>query len=63
MQATGTSHWCLMLGSAWFSVSFLACNRSPTGILVRHWHRLHKDAVGAPSLETPKVRLDRALNT
>ena len=23
---------------------------------VRHWHRLPGEAVGAPSLETPKVR-------
>jgi len=30
---------------------------------VRHWHRLPREAVGAPSLETPKVRLDGALST
>ncbi len=30
---------------------------------VRHWHRLPGEAVGAPSLETPKVRLDGALSS
>jgi len=28
-----------------------------------HWHRLLKDVVDAPSLETAKVRLDGALST
>jgi len=28
---------------------------------VRHWHRLPREAVGAPSLEAFKVRLDGAL--
>jgi len=27
----------------------------------RHWHRLPRDVVDAPSLETLKVRLDQAL--
>ena len=31
--------------------------------VVRHWHRLPREVVGAPSLETLRVRLDRALNT
>ena len=31
--------------------------------VLRHWHRLPREAVGAPSLETPKVRLDGALST
>ena len=30
--------------------------------VVRHWHRLPREVVDAPSLETLKVRLDRALN-
>ena len=29
--------------------------------VVKHWHRLPTEVVGAPSLETFKVRLDRAL--
>lgn len=29
--------------------------------VVKHWHRLSREAVGAPSLETFKVRLDGAL--
>jgi len=31
--------------------------------VVRHWHRLLREAMDAPSLETLKVRLDRALST
>ena len=31
--------------------------------VVRHWHRLPREAVGAPSLEVFKVRLDGALAT
>ena len=31
--------------------------------VVRHWHRLNRDVVGAPSLETFKVRLDGALSS
>jgi len=31
--------------------------------VVRHWHRLPGEVVGAPSLETPKVRVDGALST
>ena len=29
--------------------------------VVRHWHRLPREAVGAPSLEVLKARLDGAL--
>ena len=28
----------------------------------RHWHRLPREVVDAPSLQTPNVRLDRALS-
>ena len=31
--------------------------------VVRHWHRLPRLVADAPSLKTPKVRLDRALST
>ena len=31
--------------------------------VVRHWHRLPREAVGAPSLQTLQVRLDGALST
>ena len=31
--------------------------------VVRHWHRLPREAVDAPSLETLKVRLDGAQST
>jgi len=31
--------------------------------VVRHWHRLPREVVDAPPLETSKVRLDRALST
>jgi len=30
---------------------------------VKHWHRLPREMVGAPSLETLKPMLDRALST
>jgi len=30
---------------------------------VRQWHRLPREVVGAPSLQTAEVRLDRALST
>ncbi|KFR17206.1 hypothetical protein N306_06195, partial [Opisthocomus hoazin] len=30
--------------------------------VVKHWHRLPREAVEAPSLETFKARLDRALS-
>ncbi|KFP41262.1 hypothetical protein N324_05614, partial [Chlamydotis macqueenii] len=30
--------------------------------VVEHWHRLSRDMVGAPSLETFKARLDGALS-
>jgi len=30
---------------------------------MRHWHRLPRDVVETPFLETLKVRLDRALST
>ncbi|KFQ95404.1 hypothetical protein Y956_16057, partial [Nipponia nippon] len=30
--------------------------------VVKHWNRLPREAVDAPSLETFKVRLDRALS-
>lgn len=29
--------------------------------LVKHWHRIPREVVDAPSQETPKVRLDGAL--
>jgi len=29
--------------------------------VVRHWHRMSREAVGAPSLKALKVRLDGAL--
>jgi len=29
---------------------------------VRHWHRLPREVVDAPSLEVLKARLDRALS-
>ena len=29
--------------------------------VARHWHRLPRDVVDAPSLETPKARLYEAL--
>jgi len=31
--------------------------------VVKHWHRLPKEVIDAPSLETFKVRLDRALSS
>ncbi len=31
--------------------------------MVRHWHRLPREVVDVLSLETPKVRLNRALST
>ena len=31
--------------------------------VMRHWNRLPREVVGAPSLETFRVRLDRALST
>ncbi|KFQ08824.1 hypothetical protein N330_01641, partial [Leptosomus discolor] len=31
--------------------------------VVKHWHRLPREAVEAPSLETFKARLDGALST
>jgi len=30
--------------------------------VVRHWHRLPREAVDAPSMETLKVRLDGAVS-
>jgi len=30
--------------------------------VVKHWHRLPREVVDAPSLETFKVRLDEALS-
>ena len=36
--------------------------KSFTQGLVKHWHRLPREAVGAPSLEVFKARLDGALN-
>ena len=32
-------------------------------VVVRHWHRLPREVVDAPSPETLKVRLDEALST
>ena len=31
--------------------------------VVRHWHRLPRDVMGAPSLETLQIRLDGAVST
>ncbi|KFQ29860.1 hypothetical protein N332_12676, partial [Mesitornis unicolor] len=36
-------------------------NKIFTVRVVRHWHRLPREAVDAPSLEVFKARLDRAL--
>ena len=36
--------------------------KSFTARVVRHWNRLHSDVVDAPSLETFKVRLGKALD-
>lgn len=33
-----------------------------TARVVRHWHRLLREAVGAPPLEASKARLDDALS-
>ena len=33
-----------------------------TVMVVRHWHRLPREAVAAPSLAVFKARLDRALS-
>ncbi|KFO79153.1 hypothetical protein N303_11812, partial [Cuculus canorus] len=34
-----------------------------TGRVVRHWHKLPREAVAAPSLEMFKARLDGALGS
>ncbi|KFQ02662.1 hypothetical protein N330_14270, partial [Leptosomus discolor] len=31
--------------------------------VLKHWHRLPREVVGAPSLGTSKIRLDRALSS
>jgi len=31
--------------------------------VIRHWHRLPRESVGAPSLEVFKAKLDGALNS
>ena len=36
--------------------------KSFTMRVMRHWNRLPRETVDAPSLGTPKVRLDRALS-
>ena len=30
--------------------------------VMRYWHRVPREVVNAPSLETPKIRLDGALS-
>jgi len=44
---------------------FRLCKRKKvfTITAMRHWHRLPRQVMGAPSLGTPKVRLDKALST
>lgn len=35
-----------------------ASDHPPANRAVRHWHRLHREVVDAPCLETPNVRQD-----
>jgi len=41
----------------------LGQHSSPGAVVCTRWHRVPREGVDAPSLETSKVRLDRALST
>ena len=51
----------LFFGVCWFRLGVR--KKFFTLRVVRHWHRLPRLVADAPSLKTPKVRLDRALST
>ncbi|KFP79447.1 hypothetical protein N311_05697, partial [Apaloderma vittatum] len=51
----------LKLGMDWFRLDFRKKFCTVRG--VRHWHRLPREVVEAPSLEAFKARLDGALSS